>query len=156
MKSTIRTIEKVVEIAEQRRDEALAQLAQLRRELRHAQDQMDQLASYADEATLRWHARSVQGVDANLLYHHRQFMHKIGHAIEFQRSVLDSHHTRIEQAQAKVHDAERDLAGLRMYQQRKQQEIDLRAQRQDQKAMDEMAQNVYLQQLRLNSHGARP
>ena len=45
---------------------------------------------------------------------------------------------------------------VRKYQHRKQHEIDQRAQRRDQKAMDEMAQNVYLRQIRVNSHGARP
>lgn len=156
MTNQIRTIEKVVEIAEQRRDQALAHLAQLQREMQQAQNQMEQLASYSDEAAQRWHARSLQGVDANLLHHHRQFMYKIEHAIEFQRSVLHGHQAQIDHAQAKVQEAERDLAGLRKYQHRKQHEIDQRAQRRDQKAMDEMAQNVYLRQIRVDSHGARP
>lgn len=152
----IRTIEKVVELALQRRDNALAQLAQLQREMQQAQDQMDQLSNYAREAQERWHARSLQGVDANLLHHHRQFMFKIEHAMDFQRSVLSSRQEQIDKSQAQLHEAERDLAGLRKYHERKQHEIDQRQQRQDQKSMDEMAQNVYLMQLRRQNEGVRP
>lgn len=152
----IRTIEKVVDLALQRRDQALAQLAQLQREMAQAQQQMEQLDSYAREAQQRWHARSLQGVDANLLHHHRQFMFKIEHAMEFQRSVLSSRQEQIDRAQTQVHEAERDLAGLRKYHERKQHEISQRAQRQEQKTMDEMAQTVYLQQLRNGNTGARP
>lgn len=151
----IRTIEKVVDLALQRRDQALAQLAQLQREMAQAQHQMEQLDNYAREAQERWHARSLQGVDANLLHHHRQFMFKIEHAMDFQRSVISSRQQQLDRAQAQVHEAERDLAGLRKYHERKQGEIHLRQQRQDQKAMDEMAQTVYLQQLRRNNQGAR-
>lgn len=156
MTSQLHTIGKVIDIAEQRRDQALAQLAQLQREMQQAQHQMEQLTSYSHEAAQRWHARSLQGVDANLLHHHRQFMHKIEHAIEFQRSVLLGHQAQIDRAQEKLQEAERNLAGLRKYQHRKQHEIDQRTQRRDQKAMDEMALNVYLRQIRANSHGARP
>lgn len=152
----IQTIEKVVDIALQRRDQALAQLAQLQRELVQARMQMEQLDNYAREAQERWHARSVQGVDANLLHHHRQFMFKIEHAMEFQRSVLSSRQEQIDRAQSQVHEAERDLAGLRKYHERKQTEINQRAMRQEQKTMDEMAQTVYLHQLRRNGQGARP
>lgn len=156
MTSQLHTIGKVIDIAEQRRDQALAQLAQLQREMQQAQHQMEQLTSYSHEAAQRWHARSLQGVDANLLHHHRQFMHKIEHAIEFQRSVLLGHQAQIDRAQEKLQEAERNLAGLRKYQHRKQHEIDQLTQRRDQKAMDEMALNVYLRQIRANSHGARP
>jgi len=41
--TAIQTLNKVVELAEKRRDEALGHLAQLRRELQLAQEQMDQL-----------------------------------------------------------------------------------------------------------------
>jgi len=50
MSTAIQTLNKVVELAHKRRDEALAKLAQLRREMAQAQDQMQQLQTYADEA----------------------------------------------------------------------------------------------------------
>lgn len=142
----LQTLHKVVELAEKRRDEALGALAQNRREFAAAQDQMDQLASYAQEAQARWTARSAVGVDAALLMHHRQFMHKIDHAMEFQRSVLSDRQQQIDRAQEQVHATERDLAGLRKFTERKQQAIDHKAQRQEQKQTDEMALSIHLRQ----------
>jgi flagellar FliJ protein len=142
----IQTLNKVVELAEKRRDEALGALAQQQRELQVAQDQMDQLQSYAQEAEARWAARSAVGVDATLLMHHREFMHKIHHALEFQRGVLADRTRLIDSAQEQVHLAERDLAGLRKFTERKQQAILHKAQRQDQKNTDEMALSIHLRQ----------
>ena len=144
--TTIQTLNKVVEIAERRRDVALAALAQLQREMQVAQDQMDQLENYALEAQTRWQARTAAGVDAALLHHHRHFMAKIEHAIEFQRGVLRSREDMIEQHQDQVRVAERDLAGLRKFTERKQLAVQHRVQRQEQKNTDEMALAIHLRQ----------
>ncbi len=53
-----------------------------------AKEQMEQLKAYAKEAEQRWVLRSGAGVDAAMLHHHRHFMQKMQHAIEFQRGVL--------------------------------------------------------------------
>ncbi|MCB4366819.1 flagellar export protein FliJ [Hydrogenophaga taeniospiralis] len=144
--SNMKTLNKVVELAEKRRDEALAALAQLQRELQMAREQMVQLESYAQEAMARWSARSSVGVDANLLHHHRQFMQKIDHAMNFQARVLQDREAMIERGQSQLHAAERDVAGLRRFAERKQQAIDHRAQRLDQKNTDEMALTIHLRQ----------
>ncbi len=144
--TTIQTLNKVVELAEKRRDEALGHLGRMQRELQIAQDQMDQLSAYAQESQARWQARSSVGVDTALLMHHRQFMQKIDHAMEFQRGVLGERQALIERSQEQVFAAERDLAGLRKFTERKQQAIAHRAERQDQKHTDEMALAIHLRQ----------
>ncbi|OYX70942.1 MAG: hypothetical protein B7Y95_14065, partial [Rhizobiales bacterium 32-66-11] len=60
---------------------------------------MDQLQSYAQEAEQRWAVRSAAGVDGTLLMHHRHFMAKIDHALDFQRGVLRERMELIERAQ---------------------------------------------------------
>lgn len=142
----MQTLHKVVELAEKRRDEALGVLGQMQRELRMAQEQMDQLQSYAREAEARWAVRSAAGVDGALLMHHREFMHKIHHALEFQRGVLSDRERLIERAQEQVHVTERDLAGLRKFTDRKHMAIAQKLQRQDQKNTDEMALTIHLRQ----------
>lgn len=144
--TTIQTLNKVVEIAEKRRDEALGALGQMQRELRVAQEQMDQLQAYAQEAEQRWAARSSVGIDMALLMHHRQFMAKIDHALDFQRGVLRERGDLIERAQGQVHVCERDVAGLRKFTERKQLAVQHRVQRQDQKNTDEMALTIHLRQ----------
>jgi len=99
-------------------------------------------------------------VDVTLLHHHRQFMAKIDHAMEFQRSVLGQRESQAEKAQQQVHVAERDVAGLRKYTDRQLQTLLQRAQRQDQKATDEMALSIHLRQslaqAQAHTRGARP
>ncbi|WP_286850586.1 flagellar export protein FliJ, partial [Hydrogenophaga sp. 70-12] len=84
----LETLDKVIELAERKRDEALAALSAARREHQAAQEQMDQLTAYAAEAQQRWQARCASGVDAAWLMHHRQFMAKVEHAMDFQTGVL--------------------------------------------------------------------
>jgi flagellar FliJ protein len=145
--TTIQTLNKVVEIAEKRRDEAVAALAQQERELQIAQDQMQQLQNYADEAHKRFMARSSgSGVDAQQLFHQNQFMHKIDHAMEFQRSVIASRETLIERCRNQLMVAERDVAGLRKFTERKILAVQQKQQRQEQKATDEMALTIHLRQ----------
>ena len=145
--TTIQTLNKVVEIAEKRRDEAIAALAQQERELQIAQDQMQQLQNYAGEAHKRFMARSSGGgVDAQQLFHQNQFMHKIDHAMEFQRSVIANRETLIERCRSQLMVAERDVAGLRKFTERKILAVQQKQQRQDQKATDEMALTIHLRQ----------
>jgi flagellar FliJ protein len=145
--SDIKTLHKVVDLAEKRRDEARASLAQQQRELQIANDQLQQLQTYAQEAQQRWLARGTStGVDAQQLLHQRQFMDKIDHALEFQRGVISNREGLIERCQQQLIAAERDVAGLRKYTERKLQLAQQQAQRQEQKATDEMALSIHLRQ----------
>ncbi|MBW8315106.1 MAG: flagellar export protein FliJ [Hydrogenophaga sp.] len=154
--SNIQTLNKVVELAEKRRDEALSALGQLQRERQVASEQMQQLQTYANEAQQRWNVRCTStGVDAALLHHHRQFMQKIDHAMEFQRGVLAQRDELIERGQAQVYAAERDVAGLRKYTERKLDALNLRALRQEQKSTDEMALTIHLRHRLAQSQGLR-
>jgi len=157
--TTIQTLNKVVDIAEKRRDEARAALAQQQRELQIAQDQLRQLQTYAQEAQQRWMARSAgAGVDAQQLHHQRQFMHKIDHALEFQHGVIATRESLLERCQHQVLVAERDVAGLRKYTERKLQAMQQTALRQEQKATDEMALSIHLRQslAQAQARGVRP
>jgi flagellar protein FliJ len=154
--SNIQTLNKVVELATRRRDDALTALGHAQRELRMAQEQMNQLKTYADEAHQRWATRSsTSGVDAALLHHHRQFMQKIEHAMDFQLAVQRNREDTVARVQAQVYAAERDVAGLRKYADRKQQAIDHRTMRQEQKATDEMALSIHLRQSMAQAQGLR-
>lgn len=155
MSTNMNSLQKVVELAEKRRDAALSTLAQQQRELSMAQAQMEQLENYATEAQQRWAGRTGVQLDAALLHHHRQFMDKIRHAMDFQRSVLSNKEAHIERCQAAVHAAERDVAGLRKYIERQMDAIEAKRRRSEQKSTDEMAMNVYLRQLTQNPQGAR-
>lgn len=145
-------LEPVIEIAERRRDEALAECARLQGEQRQAQEQMDQLTTYADEANRRWVERGAAGVDVTLLMHHRQFMAKLENAMAFQQDVLADRAQRVQRATAAVQEAERDLASLRKYAARQIEAWQQTLQRREQKHTDEMAQNIHRRRLENDSN----
>lgn len=153
--TSMTSLNKVVELAEKRRDAALSALAQQQREMAMAQAQLDQLENYAGEAQQRWAGRTGAQLDASLLHHHRQFMDKIRHAVDFQRSVISNKQAHIDRCQTAVHAAERDVAGLKKYVERQMSAREATQRKREQKATDEMAMNVYLRQLRANNEGAR-
>jgi flagellar FliJ protein len=152
MTKPAQNLEPVIEIAERRRDEALAECARLQSEQRQAQEQMDQLTTYADEANRRWVERGAAGVDVTLLMHHRQFMAKLENAMAFQQDVLADRAQRVQRATAAVQDAERDLASLRKYAARQIEAWQQTLQRREQKHTDEMAQNIYRRRLENDSN----
>jgi flagellar FliJ protein len=145
-------LEPVIELAERRRDEALAECARLQNEQRQAQEQMDQLVTYADEANRRWAERGAAGVDVTLLMHHRQFMAKLENAMAFQQDVLADRAQRVQRATAAVQEAERDLASLRKYAARQIEAWQQTLQRREQKHTDEMAQNIHRRRLENDSN----
>ncbi|MCM3564841.1 flagellar export protein FliJ [Hydrogenophaga intermedia] len=145
-------LEPVIEIAERRRDEALAECARLQTEQRQAQEQMDQLVTYADEANRRWAERGAAGVDVTLLMHHRQFMAKLDNAMAFQQDVLADRAQRVQRATAAMQEAERDLASLRKYAARQIEAWQQTLQRREQKHTDEMAQNIHRRRLENDSN----
>jgi len=155
--SDLKTLHKVVDIAERRRDDARAALAQQQRELQIAHEQLQQLQTYAQEAHQRWAARSSTVLASERFpFHQRQFMDKIDHAIEFQRGVIANREALIERAEQQVVAAERDVAGLRKYTERKLLAVQQQAARQEQKATDEMALNLHLRQSLARAQGLRP
>ena len=143
MNQAQQSLDTVIELAERRRDEALAALSQARREAQAAQGQMDQLTAYEAESQARWRTRASAGVDPAWLMHHREFMAKIHHAIDFQTGVLAQKQQQTEAAQNAVHGAERELATLRQYLARQHEALQQRLMRREQKQTDEMAQNAH-------------
>jgi flagellar FliJ protein len=152
MSRPAQNLDPVIELAERRRDDALADCARVQSEQREARAQMEQLQTYADEANRRWAERGAAGVSVTMLMHHRQFMAKLEHAMEFQQGVLADRERRVQQAQAAVHEAERELASLRKYAERQVQAWQQTLQRREQKHTDEMAQNIHRRRLENDSN----
>lgn len=139
-------IDTVVEIASQKRDDALRALGRVQHELEQARQQMAQLQDYAVESQTRWNHRATQGVSATLMQHQRQFMARIDHAVAFQRDVIAGIEQSLEQLRVEVTAAEREVASLHKYVERRQRAWQQEQQRQEQKATDETAANAHRRQ----------
>ncbi len=135
----------VLEVCTQRRDEALQALGQAQRELQQAQQQMLQLQGYTAESIQRWSQRATQGISVTLLRTQHQFLDKLDNAVAFQNGVLQRLQLQGEHCQQQVIHAERELASLQKYAERKEKAWQHQLQRQEQKSNDEMAANLHRQ-----------
>ncbi|WP_342132288.1 flagellar export protein FliJ [Hydrogenophaga sp. OTU3427] len=140
------SFDRVVEVNTMRRDDALRALGQARQAQDHAEQQLRQLQDYSVEAEMRWKHRASQGVTPQLLHHHRQFMARIDEAVRFQDDVIAKLVAEVARCEQVVHLAERELASLSKYVERKRMEQQQHLERQDQKRNDEMAANVHRRQ----------
>lgn len=141
-----RQLDTVLEVAGLRRDDALRLLGQAMRALEQGQQQLQQLESYAAESQARWNTRASQGVTPQLLHHHRQFMARLAEASQFQRDVIRRLEADVQRQQEQVVLAERELAALGKYVDRKRQAVLRASERLDQKFNDEMAANAHRRQ----------
>lgn len=136
----------VIEVAAQRRDESLRALGKAQNELEQARQQLAQLQDYAAESQARWQQRAMQGVSASLMQHQRQFMARIDHAVTFQADVMSGLEQAIARCRLEVSAAERELASLNKYAERRERAWQQEQQRQEQKATDETAAQAHQRQ----------
>ena len=136
-------LDRVLEVATLRRDNARAALARALQERQQAERQGVQLQDYASEAQTRWSQKAAQGVTPELLYHHRQFMARIDQAVEFQRGVVQRLQLQVDHHQHELLLAERSLAGLGKFDEKRQQSWLHHQNRLEQKNNDEMAAHLH-------------
>lgn len=137
------SLDRVIEVAMLRRDDARVALAKAIQEHQQAEKQGQQLQDYVVEAQTRWGQRASVGVSPELLHHHRQFMARIDQAVDFQRGVVERLQLQVEHQQQELMLAERSLAGLDRFNERRQQHWLHHLARQEQKSNDEMAAHLH-------------
>jgi flagellar protein FliJ len=139
------SLDTVLDVSRRKRDEALQTLGAAQREWQQAQAQMAQLQGYSQESLQRWSQRAAEGVTPMLLRAHQQFMARLDNAVLFQNGVLQRLQLNMEHCQQQVMQAERDLASLNKYAERREQVWQCQLLRQEQKSNDEMAANLHRQ-----------
>lgn len=135
-----------IDLAESSRDQALAVLQQHRSSLAHAQDQLEQLQTYAHETESRWARNAQAGTTPELLRHHYQFMARLQQAVVLQQDVLAGSNSRLMAAQQQVLQAEIHMASLKLLLSKRQAGQLHQEQRREQKQMDEFASMQTLRQ----------
>jgi len=152
--SKFNSLRVAIDLAESSRDQALALLQKQRNNLAHAQDQMDQLQTYAQETESRWARNAQAGTTPELMHHHYQFMTRLQQAVVLQQDVLSGSTSRLKAAQQQVLQAEIHRASLKLLLAKRQAQQVQHEQRREQKQMDEFASMQTLRQTRqkLESH----
>jgi len=134
-----------VEMALRQRDDARRSLQDARSASQAAQAQLDQLEGYALETQNRWGMRPNAAVQPEVMYHHYQFMDRLGHAVGLQVSVVGSHVERVSAAERSLLQAELRLASLKKLLDKRQRDALQAQMRRDQKQTDERAALQYRQ-----------
>ena len=137
--STLNALTVAVEVASRKRDEARRLLQDAQGAQQAAQDQLNQLQGYARETEGRWGMRADAAVQPEVMFHHYQFMDRLGHAAGLQTSVVNEHASRVQEATRMLLEAELRLASLRKVVEKRQQENERQQMRREQKQTDERA-----------------
>lgn len=137
--SGIKGVLLAIDLATRKRDQASQDLLQVRQTHLVAQDQMAQLETYAGETASRWASASQISTTPELMRHHYQFLGRLQHAIDLQRTVLAASTDKVELAKRVVLDAEFRLISLKQVLKKKQADLAVLQVRREQKQMDEFA-----------------
>ena len=128
-----------IDLATRQRDLAAAQLSQARSAERGAQEQLDQLQTYAAEAESRWTLQAQVQASPELMQHHYQFMARLYQTVEMQRGVMAQHTRQLTACALRLRDTELRLGSLKKVVARKLLDTQRLQARRDQKDVDEFA-----------------
>lgn len=137
--SSLNALMIAIEMATRKRDEARQVLRERQQSYASAQGQMEQLQSYMQEMAQRWGPHEGAEFKPEVMYHQRQFMQRLEHAIELQTKVLRDQELRLQAAQHALMTTELRLTSLEKVVQMRRRDMALAEQRRDQKQTDERA-----------------
>ena len=100
---------------------------------------MEQLDNYASEMQQRWGASEGAAMKPEVMFHHRQFMERLQHAIDLQTKVVADQAIRLEASQKGLMAAELRLSSLNKVVETRRRDIALAQMRREQKQTDERA-----------------
>jgi flagellar FliJ protein len=143
MASPLNALAVAVEVASRKRDHARQVLKDTQAAQQAARAQLDQLEDYAQENQARWGMKADTAVKPEVMYHHYQFMERLGHASSVQTAAVAEHANRVDLARRALLDAELRLASLRKVVDKRRHDLALAETRRDQKQTDERAALQY-------------
>jgi len=141
--SSLNALAVAVEAASRKRDDARRVLQDAQAAQQAALAQLEQLEGYARETEARWGVKADTAMKPEVMYHHYQFMNRLGHAAGIQTGVVGDHAHRVEAARQALLQAELRLASLRKVVDKRRQELELAQMRREQKQTDERAALQY-------------
>jgi len=137
--SAVRSLTLAIEVATRRRDQADQAWMQARRAVQQAENQLEQLQSYAGETEARWATATAATVSAELMQHQQHFMQRLRHAIGLQGGVMADLQRQAEAARQRRLQEEVRLTALEQLLKKKLAEQARLQARREQKQMDELA-----------------
>ncbi|SFM11953.1 flagellar export protein FliJ [Halopseudomonas yangmingensis] len=145
-----RRLQPVLDMALEEERQAAAKLGQCQREMEQAQARLVDLEAYTGEYHQGWQQRGAGGVDREWLLNYQRFLARMQTAIDQQQQALEWHRQAADKARQLWREKYQRVEALRTLIQRYLDEARLRADRQEQKLLDELSQRA--QSLRDNQN----
>ena len=133
----------VLDMALDEERKAAKALGDAQRQLEEAGGRLRDLQYYAGEYEKGWTQRGSQGVSREWLINYQQFMSQMQTAIEQQKQTLTWHQQSLERAREAWRQRYQRVEALRKLIERYQEEARARADKQEQKLLDELTQRMF-------------
>lgn len=130
----------LLEREQQRRDDALTECQALERQAQAARAQVGTLETYRVEYQQRWSGQFARSAPIEIVRCYQGFVSRLDHAIVAQEGVARQAEARWAAGRERLRQRELKLATVRRLIERRQQALQLQADRREQKQSDEAAQ----------------
>lgn len=137
--SAIQPLLMVLEAAEKARDEAVSALEDGRRAHEAARQQSQSLTDWRREYQQRWQSQFRQSGGMEIVRCYQDFMLRLGDAVSDQDKRVEQAKAHMERLRAMLIERERRVAAVGQLIDRRQAELQLKHDRREQKATDEVA-----------------
>lgn len=141
--SNLNALSVAVEVASRKRDNARKVLQDTLAAQQAARAQLEQLEDYAQETQSRWGMKADAAIKPEVMYHHYQFMDRLGQAAGIQNTVVADQAGRVEAARRALLEAELRLTSLQKVVDKRRHDLERADMRRDQKQTDERAALQY-------------
>jgi len=141
----IRRLIPVLDMALEEERKAATVLGQCQKQLDESQTRLRDLEYYCGEYAKGWTQRGEQGVGREWLMNYQRFMAQMELALEQQRQTVSWHSQSIDKARESWRQRYQRLEALRKLIEKYRQEAQARADRQEQKLLDELSQRAHAQ-----------
>ncbi|HDZ55817.1 MAG TPA: flagella biosynthesis chaperone FliJ [Pseudomonas xinjiangensis] len=141
--SRIRRLEPVVDMALEEERKAASKLGECQKQAEDAEARLRDLDFYCSEYQKGWSQRGGMGVGREWLLNYQRFLAQMQVAIEQQKQTVTWHKLSVDKARDLWKKRYQRLEALRMLIDRYRQEARVRADRQEQKLLDELSQRAF-------------
>lgn len=141
--SRIRRLAPVLDMALDEERKAAGRLGEAQQQLDSARARLQDLEFYCSEYQKGWVQRGQQGVGRDWLLNYQRFLAQMQTAIEQQQQTVTWNGQSLEKAREQWRQRYQRLEALRKLIERYQEEARLKADRQEQKLLDELSQRAF-------------
>jgi flagellar protein FliJ len=144
--SRVRRLMPVVDMALEEERKAAGKLGEMQQQVVSAEARLRDLEFYCSEYQKGWTQRGGQGVNREWLLNYQRFLAQMQTAIDQQQQTVKWHRLSADKAREQWRQRYQRLEALRALIERYRQEARVKADRQEQKLLDELSQRAFANQ----------